>query len=110
MATRVDEPISGWKPLLPVEMEKRSWRYRLLTAILRLPTDEEEAAAAAADAADREAEKNLPERLPPDHPERLAFEAELRAMGITPAKVWNFPTRRRIRRPDWRERLRDRLG
>lgn len=96
--------------LASLQREKRSWRYRLLTALLRLPTDEEEEAAAGRDAAEREAERYLPERLPPDHPERLAFEAELRALGLTPAKVWNFPRRSRVRRPDWRDRLRYHLG
>lgn len=109
MASRL-EHLELTEHLLPVHRERRSWRYRLLTTLLRLPTDEQEEAAAAADAAEREAEKYLPERLAPDHPERLAFEAELRAMGLTPAKVWNFPRRKPIRRPDWRDWVRYRLG
>jgi hypothetical protein len=49
------------------------------------------------------AEADLPELVPPDDPERLAYEAGLRAIGVTPARVWNFPVRKPIRRPDWRD-------
>ena len=103
------EYLQPWDDLIPTA-PKRSWRWRVLTTLLRLPTDEQEAAAAAAEAAEREAEKYLPETVPPDDPERLAFEAELRAAGITPAAVWNFPKRKPIRRPDWRDWLRYHLG
>ena len=58
----------------------------------------------------REDEDDLPERVPPDDPERLAWEAELRAKGYTPAKVWNWPERKRIPRATLWERLRYRLG
>lgn len=82
-------------------------RHRVLSRLLRLPTDEEVAREIAAE---REAEANLPERVPPDDPERLAWEAELRAIGVTPAKVWNFPHRKPLRKPDWRDWIRNRLG
>jgi hypothetical protein len=108
MASRLNH-LGTLGQLVPADPE-RSWRYRLLTWLLRLPTDEEAAAAAAERAAELEAEKNLPERVPPDDPERLAFEAELRAMGVRPAKVWNFPHRRPLRKPDWRDWLRYHLG
>jgi hypothetical protein len=108
MASRLAH-LEAIEQLIPADPE-RSWRYRLLTTLLRLPTDEDEAAAAAERAVAREAEKYLPERVPPDDPERLAFEAELRAMGIRPARVWNFPIRKPIRRPDWRDWLRYHLG
>lgn len=55
-------------------------------------------------------EDNLPERVLPDDPERLAWEAELRSKGYTPAKVWNWPERNRIPRATLWERLRYRLG
>src|SRR4028119_320963 len=42
---------------------------------------------------------HLPERGPPDDPGRLALEAELRAMGVRPAKKWSFPHRQPRRRP-----------
>jgi hypothetical protein len=103
------ERFEALQQLIPADPE-RGWRYRLLTALLRLPSDEQAAAAAAERAATREAEKYLPERVPPNDPERLAFEAELRARGIRPAKVWNFPNRKPIRRPDWRDWLRYHLG
>ena len=51
----------------------------------------------------------LPERVAPDDPDRLAWEAELRAMGITPAKKWNFPDRVPIRRPTLWERIEERF-
>jgi hypothetical protein len=104
------EPASDWTWPDPEPTPARGWRYRLVTALLRLPTDEDDARAAEVRAAEREAEKFLPERVPPDDPERLAWEAELRAHGIIPAKVWNFPDRTPIRRPDWRDWLRHHLG
>jgi hypothetical protein len=51
----------------------------------------------------------LPERVPPDDPDRLAWEAELRALGITPAKRWSFRPRRPIPKPTMWERLRERF-
>jgi hypothetical protein len=51
----------------------------------------------------------LPERVPPDDPDRLAWEAELRAAGITPAKKWNFPERAPLPRFTFRERIRERF-
>lgn len=47
----------------------------------------------------------LPELVAPDAPERLAWEAELRAIGVRPAKKWNFPIREPIRRPNLLKRL-----
>lgn len=57
-----------------------------------------------------EDDDDLPERVPPDDPERLAFEAELRALGIRPAKKWNFPRREPIKRPTLWERIRYRIS
>jgi hypothetical protein len=51
----------------------------------------------------------LPERVPPDDPDRLAWEAELRALGITPAKKWSFPNRPPRPRPTVWERLQERF-
>ncbi|WP_420126770.1 hypothetical protein [Longimicrobium sp.] len=42
---------------------------------------------------------SLPERVPPDDPDRLAWEAELRAIGVRPAKRWNFPDREPRQKP-----------
>jgi hypothetical protein len=107
MATQIEEVIgSRWETELLPEI-RTDVRHRVLSRLLRLPTDEEEARAWAEE---REAEANLPERVSPDDPERLAWEAELRAIGVRPARVWNFPRRKPIRRPDWRDWLRARLG
>jgi hypothetical protein len=51
----------------------------------------------------------VPELVPPDDPERLAWEAELRARGYTPARVWNWPERTRIPKATVWERLKYRL-
>jgi hypothetical protein len=51
----------------------------------------------------------LPERVPPDDPDRLAWEAELRAIGVTPAKKWNFPLREPLPRPTVWERVQERF-
>lgn len=49
--------------------------------------------------------------VPPGHPDRPAFEAEMRAMGITPATDWgDRPDRIVVRRSDWLSRIRARLG
>ena len=53
---------------------------------------------------------DLPELVPPDDPHRLAYEAELRALGIRPAKKWNFPKRVPIRKPGLWERIRYRVS
>lgn len=52
----------------------------------------------------------LPERVPPDDPGRLAWEAELRAMGVRPAKKWNFPDRKPRRRPGLWDRIKYRIS
>ncbi|HEX6038313.1 hypothetical protein [Longimicrobium sp.] len=52
----------------------------------------------------------LPERVPPDDPERLAWEAELRAIGVRPARKWNFPVREPFRRPSLWERIKYRVS
>lgn len=107
MATQIEEmtvPLWEQEPLPDIRTDRR---HRVLSRLLRLPTDEE---ARREIAAEREAEANLPETVPPDDPDRLAWEAELRAKGYTPAKVWNFPIRKPIRIPGWRDRLRDALG
>jgi hypothetical protein len=53
---------------------------------------------------------NLPERVPPDDPGRLAWEAELRAIGVRPAKKWSFPNREPRRRPTLWQRIRYRIS
>jgi hypothetical protein len=50
-----------------------------------------------------------PERVPPDDPDRLAWEAELRALGIRPAKKWSFPNREPIPRPTVWARIQERF-
>ncbi len=53
---------------------------------------------------------DLPERVPPDDPGRLAWEAELRAMGVTPAKKWSFPDREPVRRSGVWTRIKYRIS
>jgi hypothetical protein len=107
MATQIEEvALPGWDHE-PFPELRTDWRHRVLSRLLRLPTDEEVQREIAAE---RAAEANLPERVPPDDPERLAWEAELRAMGLRPAKIWDFPVRKPLRRPDWRDWIRNRLG
>jgi hypothetical protein len=49
--------------------------------------------------------------VPPGHPDRPAFEARMKAMGITPATVWDDrPDRIVVRRSGWFARLRAKLG
>ncbi len=49
--------------------------------------------------------------VPPGHPDRPAFEAEMQALGITPATGWGDRGDRIIvRRSGWLGRLRARLG
>jgi hypothetical protein len=49
--------------------------------------------------------------VPPGHPDRPAFEARMKALGITPATVWDDrPDRVVVRRSSWIARLRARLG
>ncbi|HEX6373550.1 MAG TPA: hypothetical protein VF006_31785 [Longimicrobium sp.] len=48
--------------------------------------------------------------VPPGHPDRPAFEAQMRAVGITPATDWNWPDREPVRRTGWWAWLRFRLG
>ncbi|MBB4634434.1 hypothetical protein [Longimicrobium terrae] len=112
MASRMEMEAEPIVELLPdwgrVEHKvNTSRRHRLLSRILGLQTDEEFRAQIAAE---REAERNLPEVVPPDDPWRLELEARLRALGHRPAKVWNWPVRKPIRIPDWRDRLRTWLG
>lgn len=54
--------------------------------------------------------ENLPERVPPDDPDRLAWEAELRAIGVRPAKKWSFANREPRRRPGLWQRIRYRIS
>jgi hypothetical protein len=54
--------------------------------------------------------ENLPERVPPDNPGRLAWEAELRAIGVRPAKKWSSPNREPRRRPGLWQRIRYRIS
>jgi hypothetical protein len=58
----------------------------------------------------REETYSQPERVPPDDPERLAWEAELRAKGYSPAKVWNWPERERIAKATLWERIKYRVS
>jgi hypothetical protein len=107
MATQIEDlnvPLWERGPLPELRTDVR---HRVLSRLLRLPTDEEVRREIAAE---RAAEANLPELVPPDDPGRLAWEAELRLIGVRPAKVWNYPIRTPIRRPDWRDWVRNRLG
>lgn len=108
MASRIEsdvEPLVRWE--LPEYELNTSRRHRLLSRLLGLQTDEE---VRAERIAEREAERDLPEWLLPDDPERLAFEAWARSIGARPPTVWNWPARKPIRIPDWRDRLRTLLG
>lgn len=58
----------------------------------------------------KEEVENLPERVPPDDPGRLAWEAELRAIGVRPAKKWSYPNRAPRRRPGFWQRIRYRIS
>jgi hypothetical protein len=112
MASRMEMEADPIVELLPdwdrVEHEvNTSRRHRLLSRILGLQTDEE---VRAQFAAEREAERDLPEDVSPDDPERLAFEAWARSIGAKPPTVWNWPVRKPVRIPDWRDWLRARLG
>ena len=55
-------------------------------------------------------EDDLPELVPPDDPERLAWEAHLRSIGVRPAAKWNFPIREPIRRPSRWEKFKYRVS
>lgn len=49
--------------------------------------------------------------VPPGHPDRPAFEARMKALGITPATTWeDRPDRIVVRRSNWFSRLWARLG
>ncbi|HEX5871202.1 MAG TPA: hypothetical protein VFY65_12335 [Longimicrobium sp.] len=51
------------------------------------------------------------EPVPPGHPDRAAFEARMRELGVRPATSWEpRPGRRVFRRPGWAAWLRARLG
>ncbi|HEX8391822.1 MAG TPA: hypothetical protein VF665_05620 [Longimicrobium sp.] len=113
MASRTEEP-----PITEPLWDRDSWpkldyvvntsrRHRILSRILGLPTEEEVEAQMLAEA---EAERNLPETVPPDDPWRMEIEAWVRSIGGRPATVWNWPERTPIRLPDWRDRLRRWLG
>lgn len=58
----------------------------------------------------RPEEDALPERVPPDDPARLAWEAELRSIGVRPAAIWNFPDREPLPRPSVWERVKLRFS
>jgi hypothetical protein len=57
-----------------------------------------------------EEEEDLPELVSPADPERLAWEAHLRSIGVRPATKWNFPIREPIRRPSFWEKFRYRVS
>lgn len=51
------------------------------------------------------------EPVPPGHPDRAAFEAKMRELGIRPATSWEPRQDRKVfRKPGWRAWLRARLG
>jgi hypothetical protein len=52
----------------------------------------------------------LPELVPPDDPERLAWEAHLRSIGVRPAAKWAVPARKPLRRPSLWERIKYRVS
>lgn len=52
----------------------------------------------------------LPEIVPPDDPERLAWEAHLRSIGVRPAKKWSTRIRKPVRRPTFWSKLRYRIS
>lgn len=92
----------------PEYVVNASRRHRILSRLLGLPTDEEVEAEMLAL---REAEKNLPEIVPPDDPDRLEFEAWVRSIGGRPAATWKPRVNRKpVRNPDWRDWLRARLS
>ncbi len=55
-------------------------------------------------------EDDLPELVSADDPERLAWEAHLRSIGVRPATKWNFPVREPIRRPSRWEKFKYRVS
>lgn len=108
-------PASDWRPPLDSAPSiKRRWRDRVMDAARRVwdgpppePLSDEEMQMIMRPVDD---DGDLPERVPPDDPERLAWEAELRAKGIRPAQVWNWPERKRIPKPTVWERLKYRIS
>lgn len=49
--------------------------------------------------------------VPPGHPDRPAFEDRMKALGITPATMWDDrPDRIVVQRSSWFARLRAKLG
>jgi hypothetical protein len=53
---------------------------------------------------------DAPELVPPDDPARLAWEAELRAMGVTPARRWGPPTGKPARKSGLWARIKYRIS
>jgi hypothetical protein len=51
-----------------------------------------------------------PELVPPDDPDRLAWEAELRAIGVTPARKWSAPAGKPVRRLGFWGRIKYRVS
>ncbi|HEX2211571.1 MAG TPA: hypothetical protein VHG93_28045 [Longimicrobium sp.] len=58
----------------------------------------------------QEKEDDLPDLVPPDDPCRLAWEAELRAIGVRPAVKWRFPDREPVRRAGLWQRIKYRIS
>ena len=48
--------------------------------------------------------------MPPDHPVRMAWEAQLRAAGVRPARSWDWTPPPRVRKPGLLAKIRYRLG
>lgn len=56
-------------------------------------------------------EEELPELVPPDDPERLAWEAHLRSLGIRPATRWGPRSRKPpLRRPTLWQKIKYRVS
>jgi hypothetical protein len=106
-------PAEGWDwPVLP-RVDRRTFREKVVDALRRAwegpppePLTDEEWRMIMRP----RPEDDVPDRVPRDDPARLAWEAELRSMGIRPAKNWTFPDRKPRRRPSLWERLRYRAS
>lgn len=55
-------------------------------------------------------EDDRPELVPPDDPDRLAWEVELRVIGVTPAKRWSAPAGKPVRKSGFWGRIKYRIS